>query len=166
MQGALVGGIKYERLGQDVYYDQKRFESEELFGYLKDNMLPMGEKCVYDHVVYDSDGENRFAQDLNKNEDVKVFAKLPKWFKIDTPLGGTYNPDWAILVHGNDTNGERLFFVVETKGEESFLDGSKRGTENDKIKCGKAHFSALNTKAEFVSDVSSYETFKAKAGIG
>ena len=44
---------------------------------------------------------------------MKVYAKLPGWFKVPTPLG-TYNPDWAVLV---ETDGaERLYFVVETKG--------------------------------------------------
>lgn len=149
MQAFIVDGIKYDRLGNDVYYDQTLFESQELFGYLKQNMLPMGEKCVYDHVVYDSAVEREFAHDLNKNEDVKVFAKLPSWFKIDTPLG-SYNPDWAVLVHGNATNGERLFFVVETKGEAGALfDEALRGTEAAKIECGKAHFAALGTKAGF-----------------
>ena len=43
---------------------------------------------------------------------MKVYAKLPGWFKVPTPLG-TYNPDWAVLVEKDGT--ERLYFVVETK---------------------------------------------------
>ena len=63
------------------------------------------------HADYDSEGtERRFAKDLESNEAVKVYAKLPAWFKIPTPLG-SYNPDWAVLI---DHNGEeKLFFVVE-----------------------------------------------------
>ena len=29
-------------------------------------------------------------------KDIKLFFKLPDWFKVETPLG-TYNPDWAIV---------------------------------------------------------------------
>ncbi len=66
-------------------------------GYLK-NMLEGHEKSVFEHVVYDSGGvERTFAEQLEKNEAVKVYAKLPGWFKVPTPLG-TYNPDWAVLV--------------------------------------------------------------------
>ena len=41
--------------------------------------------------------ERASPTDLEKNEAVKLYAKLPGWFKVPTPLG-TYNPDWAVLV--------------------------------------------------------------------
>ncbi|MBI4492349.1 MAG: restriction endonuclease subunit R, partial [Chloroflexi bacterium] len=134
---ALVDGIRYQRIGDDAYYAQDLFEQEELTGYLK-NMLA-SEKSVYEQVVYDSPGvERTFAEQLEKNTAVKVYAKLPGWFKVPTPLG-TYNPDWAVLVE-KDGN-ERLFFVVETKG--SLFTDDLRGTEGAKITCGKEHFKAL-----------------------
>ena len=134
---ALVDGIKYQRLGDDCYYAQELFETEELTGYLKKNMLD-ATKSVYKQVVYESEVESRFADDLEKNTAVKVYAKLPGWFTVPTPLG-SYNPDWAVLVDSDE--GERLYFVVETKG--SLFASDLRGTENAKIKCGKAHFNAL-----------------------
>ena len=90
---AIVDGIKYQRLGDEYYYAQELFEQEELTGYLK-NMLTDTQKSVFEHVVYDSDTEASFAKELEKNEAVKVYAKLPGWFKVPTPLG-SYNPDWA-----------------------------------------------------------------------
>ena len=134
---ALVDGIKYQRIGDDEYYAQELFEQEELTGYLK-NMLA-AEKSVYEHVVYDSAGiERGFAEQLEKNEAVKVYAKLPGWFKVLTPLG-TYNPDWAVLV---DKDGEeRLYFVVETKS--TLFTDDLRYKEDAKIKCGGVHFKAL-----------------------
>ena len=135
-QQALVEGIGYQRLGDEHYYAQELFETEELTGYLR-NMLDVS-KSVYDNVVYESDVEKRFADQLETNEAVKMYAKLPGWFQIMTPLGG-YNPDWAVLI--NSDEGERLYFVVETKGT-VFLDGL-RATERAKIKCGQAHFNAL-----------------------
>ena len=96
-------------------------------------------KSVYEQVVYDSAGTERtFAEELEKNEAVKVYAKLPGWFKVPTPLG-TYNPDWAVLVEKD--GAERLYFVVETKG--SLFADDLRGKEDAKIECGKAHFKAL-----------------------
>lgn len=137
-QLAIVDGIKYQKLGDDYYYAQELFEKEELTGYLK-NMLVETKKSVYENVVYDSAGvEASFAADLEKNETVKVYAKLPGWFKVPTPLG-SYNPDWAVLVQTEE--GERLYFVVETKG--SLFKEDLRDVERAKIACGKAHFAAL-----------------------
>ncbi len=135
-QQALVDGIKYQRLGDEHYYAQELFEKEELTGYLK-NMLDTT-KSVYEQVVYESGTESRFAEDLEKNTAVKVYAKLPGWFTVPTPLG-SYNPDWAVLVDSDE--GERLYFVVETKG--SVFASDLRGTERDKIICGGKHFKAL-----------------------
>ncbi|MFH3479061.1 type III restriction-modification system endonuclease [Xanthobacter variabilis] len=135
---AIVDGIKYQRIGDEHYYAQELFAQEELTGYLR-NMLKDAQKSVFEHVVYDSGGvERTFAEQLEKNEAVKIYAKLPAWFKVPTPLG-TYNPDWAVLV---EVSGEeRLYFVVETKGS-LFVD-DLRDIEAGKIACGEAHFSAL-----------------------
>ena len=71
----------------------------------------------------------------------KVYAKLPGWFAVPTPLGA-YRSDWAVLV---DTNvGTRLYLVVETKG--SLYADDLRLTEDAKIKCGRAHFAALEVR--------------------
>jgi len=134
---ALVVGIKYQRLGDEQYYAQSLFEQEELTGYLK-NMLMDTTKSVYEHVVYDSNTERDFADALEKNNAIKVYAKLPGWFKVPTPLG-TYNPDWAVLVEQDGE--ERLYFVVETKS--SLFTDDLRDKESAKIKCGGAHFEAL-----------------------
>ena len=143
---ALVDGIKYQRIGDDYYYAQELFEQQELIGYLK-NMLP-AERSVYEYVVYDMGIEKAFAEELQSNEAVKVYAKLPGWFKVPTPLG-TYNPDWAVLVEIDGT--ERLYFVVETKS--SLFTDDLRDRESAKIKCGQEHFKAIatdQTPARFV----------------
>ncbi len=135
-QQVLVDGIKYRRIGDEHYYAQELFEKKELTGYLK-NMLNT-EKSVYEQVLNESATEAKFADQLEKNDAVRVYAKLPGWFRVPTPLG-SYNPDWALLAEQDE--GQRLYFVVETKGS---LSGSDlRGAENAKIECGKAHFNAL-----------------------
>ena len=82
---------------------------------------------------------------MEKNARVKVYAKLPGWFTIDTPLG-KYNPDWAVFIEKN--NNEKLYFVFETKG--SIISEDLRAKEEAKIKCGEEHFRALNTEVEFI----------------
>lgn len=74
-----------------------------------------------------------------------------------TPLG-PYNPDWAVLV---DKDGERkLYFVLETKREnlQVALDDDLRQNEKDKIYCGRKHFEALGTDAQFEA-VTNFEKF-------
>ncbi|MEW6219104.1 MAG: DEAD/DEAH box helicase family protein [Thermodesulfobacteriota bacterium] len=134
---AVVDGIKYQRLGDEHYYAQELFEQEELTGYLR-NMLAETRKSVYEQVVYDSATEAAFADGLEKNEAIKVYAKLPGWFTVPTPLG-PYNPDWAVLVEKN--GAERLYLVVETKS--GLFTDDLREKESAKIECGKAHFKAL-----------------------
>jgi type III restriction enzyme len=144
---ALVEGVKYQRLGHEQYFAQELFEEKELGGYLK-SMLMDTTKSVYEHVVYDSTTERDFADALEKNIAIKVYAKLPGWFKVPTPLGG-YNPDWAVLIEQDGE--ERLYFVVETKS--SLFTDDLRDKEKAKIACGKVHFEALTagqSRAEYV----------------
>jgi type III restriction enzyme len=148
----IVDGIKYTRIGDEAYYTQESFTSEELNGYLSSNMLA-SKKSVYEYVVYDSDVEADFAQRFEKNASVKVYAKLPNWFKVNTPLG-SYNPDWAVLVE--DGGDQKLYFVLETKA--NILTEDLRPTELARIQCGREHFKALGTGVEF-KPVDSYDHF-------
>jgi type III restriction enzyme len=134
----IVDGIVYKKIGDLEYYSQELFQNEELIGYLKSNMLESS-KSPYEYVVYDSMVENELAQQFESLSNVKVYVKLPGWFKIDTPLG-TYNPDWAVLFEKD--NIEKLYFVVESKGTMNidFL----RPSEVGKIECGKKHFEELS----------------------
>ncbi|MDX9869776.1 MAG: DEAD/DEAH box helicase family protein [Candidatus Cloacimonadales bacterium] len=133
----IVDGIKYTKIGNEEYYAQELFEENELFGYLNKNMIA-SRKSVYDHVVYDSINEESFATNFEKNKSIKLYAKLPSWFIIATPLG-SYNPDWVILI---EKDGEsKLYLVVETKGSTDDL--HLRPSEKAKIDCGKKHFAAL-----------------------
>lgn len=152
MKSMLVDGIKYTRLGDDEYYAQELFDTEELAGYLEHNMIE-AKKSVYDYVVYDSDNEATFAQKFEANEDIKLYAKLPDWFKVSTPLG-SYNPDWAVLIEKDGM--KKLYFVIETKA--NINEQSLRPTEYQKIKCGQKHFEAINRGAVFtaVDDFNSF----------
>ena len=133
---AVVDGIKYQKLGGEHFYAQELFEQEELTGYLKN--LFEAQKSVYEQVIFDSETEAAFADQLEKNSADKVYTKLPGWFTVPTPLGG-YNPDWAVLIEKDGV--ERLYFVVETKG--GLFADALRDKEKAKVQCGQAHFKAL-----------------------
>ncbi len=143
MNSFIVDGIKYEKLNRDDnFYKQELFKENELLGYKKD--LEESLKSNYEYIVCDSNIEKSFARDLEKNKNVKVFSKLPNWFKIDTPLG-TYNPDWAVLIE--DSHQQKVYFIIETKGGGLFI--APRPREAGKIKCGKKHFKAIDEEIEF-----------------
>ena len=156
MQLFIVDGIKYTKLGDTEFYAQELFDSEELTGYLERNMFE-SHRSVYDYVVYDSDVERGFAEQLENNESVKVYAKLPDWFKVPTPLG-SYNPDWAVVIEDDGQN--RLYFVVETKGS---IEGKDlRPKELAKIQCGEKHFAALGNDTKFLK-ADSFQRFAERA---
>ncbi len=131
----LVDGIKYERLsGPGAEWEMRLFEHQELVDYLSSLEVT---KSIYDYVVYDSAIEREFARQLDARDDIKLFVKLPRWFVVDTPVGG-YNPDWAIL---KDDGQATLYLVKETK---STMDFTKlRTPEADKVNCAKRHFEAI-----------------------
>jgi len=132
----LIDGIKYERIPDtepNAEWEMLLFKNEEVVNYLSALQV---NRSLYEYVVYDSEIEREFAAKLDKREDIKLFVKLPGWFQVDTPIG-TYNPDWAIVKHNDQT----LYLVRETKGTKDFL--KLRNSESDKIRCGQKHFETL-----------------------
>lgn len=130
----LVQGVKYHQTGD--WYAQELLEPEELTAYLKSSLAV--QKGIYDRVVYQSDVERHFAEDMEQSSAVKVYAKLPGWFRVPTPLGD-YNPDWAVVIEVD--GADQLYFVVETKS--TLFTEALRPTEQAKIACGKKHFAVL-----------------------
>lgn len=132
----LIDGIKYERVagsGPEAEWEMQAFRNEELVNYL--TALEV-KKSIYTYVVYDSEVEREFARKLDERDDIKLFVKLPNWFKVETPVG-EYNPDWAVVKHDDST----IYLVRETKATRDFL--KLRTTEADKVRCGEKHFETL-----------------------
>jgi type III restriction enzyme len=96
---------------------------------------------IYDYALTDSQVERDFVQELDTCPDVVVYAKLPKYFVIPTPIGD-YNPDWAISFKEGHVN--HIYFVAETKGSMSSMD--LRPLEKSKIDCAHKFFDAINHK--------------------
>ena len=146
----MIDGIKYEKIDSS-FYEMRQLENQELEEYLdKIVMVNNLEKTLYDHVIFDSSVESQFAMDLDAREDVKFYFKLPRWFKIPTPIGD-YIPDWAIVFE----NDKRIYFVVETKA-----DGEIRESEDMKIKCGREHFRVLDGCVIASGEVGEYDNWR------
>ena len=126
-------GLKY--LPTNDVWELSLFEDLKTYG----NKTMNSSKSVYEKIIFDSEGERQFAESLNQSRIVKLFAKLPPKFVVDTPLG-TYNPDWAIVISAD--GGEKMYLVRETKfvGDLANL----RPSEEQKIACGAKHFKAIN----------------------
>jgi type III restriction enzyme len=128
----LVDGIRYEKDG--TWYDMIQWvEAEET----SSDRLVNVDNSIYDRIVVQSETERKFAERLKKRKDVRLFVKLPAWFKVPTPVG-QYNPDWALVMAAADDPEALLYLVRETKGSTAADD--LRGTENQKIHCGERHF--------------------------
>jgi type III restriction enzyme len=140
----MIDGIKYERVSE-AEYSMLRFEQEELTAYL--TQLLEVKHSIYDAIEWESEVERSFAEKLDVREDIKLFVKLPSWFKVDTPIG-TYNPDWAIVKHGDKT----VYLVRETKATKDYE--KLRNAEADKIRCGRKHFEELGVNFDVVVSAS------------
>lgn len=144
LNNQLIKGIEYFKL--DSFYPRERFKNEEYEDYI-DNLIP-SECSIYNYInldKLDSNVEREFAKSLEINDEVKMFTKLPFWFKISTPVGN-YNPDWAILYEKD------LHFIVETKGSVEYKDkySSNRVNEDNKIACGRKHFETIAPNVKFI----------------
>ena len=143
----MLDGIRYEKIAGHCW-KMSRIEHEAKDGIVRylDSLYKVQkqEKCPFDMVEYDSEVERKFAQDLDNNEYVRLFIKLPGWFKINTPIG-SYNPDWAFVTDRD----EKLYFVQETK---SALDKEElRPKEYKKTEYGKHHFKEIDAKYDVVT---------------
>lgn len=125
-------GLIYKKV--DDYYEFSNIFLDEISGYDLEDC----KKGLYEAEQYDSDIEKKFIKDSDFS-DFKIFTKLPKKFKIKTPLG-TYNPDFAVIKF-DDSEGS---FIVETKGSDKKRDSRTR--EDWQIEYAKKHFKLIDLK--------------------
>ena len=146
----IVDYIKYKKIeGEEGEYTNEIFTNHNLKGIMNENMIPTN-KNVYDYLLYDSNVEKKFAEDLEVANNVVVYTKLPSGFYIKTPIGN-YNPDWAIAFDKDKV--KHIYFIAETKGSISSLD--LRNIEYSKISCARKHFAVVSDdqiKFEIVKD--------------
>lgn len=154
---AVIQHITYNAL--EDRYGTEIFTEPTIKGKLGINAMK-AKRHLYDHIIYDSENELKFAEQLDTNKEVAVYVKLPSGFYISTPVG-RYNPDWAIAFYEGSV--KHIYFVAETKGT---LDTMKLNhitpTEQAKIDCAKAHFKAISTDDVVYSVVDSYQALLEK----
>ena len=148
----VIDGIQYKFINEK--YSQFKFDDIEI-GY--DHNTIDTSRSIYDKIRYDSEFEKEVSQYLNsKDERVKLYLKMPNWFKIDTPIGN-YNTDWGIVTEKRNPQGKyekTLYFMAETKAKK---DTDLGLYERLKIKCGQRHFQVLGIPFEVVKTISDLE---------
>ncbi|GHN31780.1 restriction endonuclease [Lactobacillus delbrueckii] len=114
-------------------------------------------KNVQDYVFADGSAEKsverKFAEDMDLDDKVAVYAKLPRGFQIPTPVGN-YAPDWAIAFKKGSV--KHIYFIAETKGSLSSMD--LRPIEQAKIKCAKKLFNEMSTTDVIYEQVDSFKS--------
>lgn len=120
------------------------------------------QKHIKDYVFVDGINKSNsiervFAEDMDKADEVVVYAKLPTSFYIPTPVGN-YSPDWAIAF--KEGTVKHIYFVAETKGSLDSL--QLRGVEKAKIDCAKKLFNEVSTSKVRYEHVNSYEALLNK----
>lgn len=146
----MKNGIYYQKL--DKVYEQSLFKTYKIYANQYTFNVNKMDKTIYNGVLdLDSNTENQFATDCeNYDEQVAFYFKLPKKFKIPTPIGN-YNPDWAVVIK---KNGEQVYFIAETKntGDKSIQDGvvvdKLKWEERFKIACAKRFFE-INDEVDY-----------------
>lgn len=146
---AIIQHITYNLT--DESYDTDIFTEPTIKGQLGKNAMKAN-KHLYDHIVYDSTNEMKFAKQLDIADKVAVYVKLPDGFYISTPVG-KYNPDWAIAFHEGEV--KHIYFVAETKGSMKSMD--LRDVEKAKIHCAKEHFKKISSDQVVYDVVNGYD---------
>ena len=145
-----VDEIKYNITDEEPY-------SSDIFTVSK-NLLSLdkayrADRHITPYVIYDSDTEKNFAIDLDRAKDeVCVYAKLPRGFKIPTPVGD-YSPDWTIAFYEGKV--KYIYFVAETKGSMDSM--QLKGAEKAKINCAKRLFAMINDGEVHYDVVDTYQ---------
>lgn len=149
----IVEHISYDQTEQK--YDSSIFTAEKGSGDY--SHAYRAKKHIQDYVFTDGTADKsvewRFAEDMDRAEEVCVYAKLPKGFHIPTPVGN-YSPDWAIAF--NEGAVKHIFFVAETKGTMDSM--NLRPIEQAKIACAKRLFNSISTSKVRYHDVDSYQS--------
>ncbi len=85
------------QIGEDQFYPRVLFGANVIFVYLQESWVGSKNSDFYLVKVYDPDIEFEFVSVFERSDEIKLYANLTDWFKIDTLLR-TYSPEWAVLV--------------------------------------------------------------------
>lgn len=147
----IVDAVTYNKT--DGTYDSNIFTAEKNKDFSK---AYLAKKNVQDYVFADGSAEKsverKFAENMDLDDNVVVYAKLPRGFQIPTPVGN-YAPDWAITFQKGTV--KHIYFIAETKGSMESMD--LRPIEQAKISCARKLFNKISTDCVVYEQVNSYQ---------
>jgi len=147
----IISHIVYNKL-DEVWDEDAIFANNDIQGIMGQNVFD-AKKHLYDKVRVDSEVEKRFASDLDIEQNVEMYVKLPGGFYINTPVG-KYNPDWAVVL--NEPDHKHIYFIAETKGVSENIELNLKGVENAKIEAARQHFKIISNSEVTYDVVDSY----------
>lgn len=146
-EAAVISHIRYEktsaRYGMDILTESVQKGRPGV------NLLET-RKHLFDHLVYVSASERAFAEELEANDKVAVYVRLPMDFAVSTPAGN-YTPGWAIVLR--EETGELRCCIADARGG---IPGEK-----NRIRCAKEHFRAVSGE-EMVYAAENYKELRKK----
>ena len=149
----VVDGVEYHEI--EGCYEDEIFESKKAPQNFEKAFR--AKKHIQDYVftdgLADKSVERRFAEDLDKAQEVCVYAKLPRAYQIPTPVGN-YSPDWAVMFHKGSVR--HIYFLAETKGSLEAED--LRPIEAAKIACAKKLFNEMSASKVRYDAVTNYQS--------
>lgn len=153
----IISHIVYNKL-DEVWDEDAIFANNDIQGIMGQNVFD-AKKHLYDKVRVDSEVEKRFASDLDIEQNVEMYVKLPGGFYINTPVG-KYNPDWAVVL--NEPDHKHVYFIAETKGVSENIELNLKGVENAKIEAARQHFKIISNSEVTYDVVDSYDKMMDK----
>lgn len=153
----IISHIVYNKL-DEVWDEDAIFANSDIQGIMGQNVFD-AKKHLYDKVRVDSEVEKRFASNLDVEQNVEMYVKLPGGFYINTPVG-KYNPDWAVVL--NEPDHKHVYFIAETKGVSENIELNLKGVENAKIEAARQHFKIISNSEVTYDVVDSYDKMMDK----
>ena len=151
--GLIVEGVTYNTTNE--VFDKEIFTAE-CHRVALSKVFP-ALRAVTDYVVTDGTAEQsverKFVENLDKADEVAVYAKLPRGFYIPTPVG-KYSPDWAIAF--KEGKIKYVYFIAETKGTNESTE--LKSMEQAKIKCAEKLFEKLSNGEVHYGQVKDYKS--------
>lgn len=166
----MLRGLNYHLTGETIPFDFDDYIDEAAD--LDKKLAKTPQRGVYDKQKIDSAIEKTFAENADADNQIVCILKLPKSYRVPTPIG-FYEPDFGIVLKRREVGAgsdEQFYFVVETKGTAKLGDiKALKESETYKMNCALKHFEALgvklNIKGEdiYKAPVKEYSEFKKEA---
>lgn len=166
----MLRGLTYQVTDETVAFDFDDYIDEVVD--LNKDLAFTPNHGVYDQQAIDSNIEKTFAETADADNQIVCILKLPKAYRVKTPIG-FYEPDFGIVLKRKEIGegcDEQYHFVVETKGTAKLGDmKALKESETYKMNCALKHFEALgvklNLKGEniYKAPVKEYKDFKREA---